>query len=421
MNPITPSSTRLSVRLPRLAACLALVFAFGACGGDSLPQGTARTSATPTAEAAAPQETADGEQTADDPATPAPTARPSNDESSETDAAADSGSDAPAIVTADEWVDATANLVGLESECGNVHYLFANPLRNELYVGIAARGMFKLDESGEWTPMGDSAQSASITNRPTWIEYDQANPDRFWQAGIYGDGVYRTDDGGSTFARQGDVSHVDFLSTDVNDPDRRTMLAGGHEDRIVYLSRDAGASWTDIAASLPDGVGFTEFPVVVDETTFLVGSRRGENAGIYRSTDGGESWSVVHQGGISGAPVVDGDNIYWLSEQGPLVVSRNGGETFDVQATGIGGNAVTLSQLGDGRLLTHDDGNVLVSADAGASWAPIGPALPFTPNGVVMTSDQSAVYAWSFTCTFGDGSPVLENSIIRLDITNAAS
>lgn len=328
------------------------------------------------------------------------------------------------LTTGRVWVDATANLVGLESTCGNVSYLSAHSYSDDLFAGIAARGVFQLDdESGEWMPLGANAQSDQIDNRLSWIEYDPNDPNRFWEAGIYGKGVFRTDDGGATFSQVGDIDHVDFVSTDPTDPFRSTMLAGGHEDRIVYLSNDGGSSWTDIAAVLPAGVGHTAYPVVLDSSTFLLGTRRGDESGILRSEDGGATWTMLYDGPISGPPLIDGENIYWLADQGGgLVVSNDGGRSFSSRSGRIGGRPSTLSQLQDGRLLTHDETAVLISDDEGVSWFAAGPPLPFTPKGIVMSSSDTAIYAWSHTCNFGDeGNPVLPNSIVRLDVPGPSS
>ena len=85
-------------------------------------------------------------------------------------------------------------------------------------------------------------------------------------------GVYRTDDRGASFHALGDVTHVDHVSVDFADPQRQTMLAGGHESSSLWLSTDGGDTWRDVGVGLPDDVGFASSPHIVDATTFLLGT-----------------------------------------------------------------------------------------------------------------------------------------------------
>ena len=106
-----------------------------------------------------------------------------------------------------------------------------------------------------------------------------ADPDeprrRSGSPGSYGShGVFRTDDNGATFRALGDVEHVDYMSIDFTDPDRSTILAGGHESSTVHRSKDGGATWDELPG-LPADIGFTASPYVIDANTFLVGSYNG--------------------------------------------------------------------------------------------------------------------------------------------------
>src|SRR5215510_14970547 len=94
------------------------------------------------------------------------------------------------------WTNATANLAGLNSECGNMSFLSARPDRDMLIAGIALKGLWAMNAGAtSWTQLGQGAGSAVITNRPSSITYDAAHPDTFWESGLYnGAGAYRTDD-----------------------------------------------------------------------------------------------------------------------------------------------------------------------------------------------------------------------------------
>jgi hypothetical protein len=114
-------------------------------------------------------------------------------------------------------------------------------------VGISSQGLFEFDdETVSWNAMGPG--SAFINNRMGWIEYDPLVPERFWQAGSYGDGVFRTDDNGVTFSRLGDLRHLDFVSVDPQLSDGRLVT---HSAESLLISADLGVSWTPFGPPLP--------------------------------------------------------------------------------------------------------------------------------------------------------------------------
>jgi photosystem II stability/assembly factor-like uncharacterized protein len=328
--------------------------------------------------------------------------------------------DAPIGLTAvGDWQDATANLFGLPSTCGNLSYISADAANGAVIAGVASNGLWRLNDTDGWDALGVAPGSAEINNRTSWIEYDPLVPERYWETGAYGQGVYRTDDGGVSFKQLGEIMNIDFISVDETDALRKTMLAGVHEKRIVYRSVDGGVTWFDIAGDLPPGVGYTAFPLVIDATTHVLGTYRGEDAGIFRSEDGGLTWTTIHEGAVSGPPLVVGDTIYWLRPQGSgIVVSKDGGATFTPAGGRIGGRPAMLVALPDGGLLAASEGTLAVSRDEGASWRPFGPALPYEPNGLAFSEARSAIYLWKFSCDFsGEGNPVPKGAIIRLDVT----
>src|SRR5262245_34014572 len=107
----------------------------------------------------------------------------------------------PAVIR-DGWLNVTGNLAYRSSECGNLSALSAVPDSDTIIAGIALRGLWANRSGNEWLRLGMGAGSDTIENRPTWIVHDPANPEIFWEAGIYnGGGVYKTTDAGNTFKR----------------------------------------------------------------------------------------------------------------------------------------------------------------------------------------------------------------------------
>lgn len=322
-------------------------------------------------------------------------------------------SDGPAI-EAGAWVDVTSNLVGMDSTCGNLSYVSAHPETDGVIANVATKGLFALDESAqEW-----SLLASNIDHRTQWVQYDDDDPARFWVSGAYGRGVYRTDDGGSSFRQLGSLIHVDAIAVDTSDPQRQVLLAGVHEETRLMRSIDGGGSWTEISDNLPQGVGFTTAPLFVD-SGFLVGTYAGPEAGLYRTDDEGETWTRIFDRAVFGGPLVNDDVIAWNldDDRGGIAVSTDGGETFTSSTSRPGGRSLTLTDLGDGMLASVSREGVAVTDDLGRTWRKVGDDLPFQPVGVTYSAERSSFFAWTFTCFTEDAdNAVPPQSVMQLEI-----
>lgn len=321
-------------------------------------------------------------------------------------------------LTAGAWSDVTGNLVGLPSECGTVSSVSADPTSDRVIAGVAAQGLWSLGADGIWSRLGQGAGSDPVVNRANSITWDPTNPSRFWESGAYGGvGAYRTDNDGQTFTRLGDLSHPEFISIDFTDPDRQTILAGAHESGRLFRSTNGGDSWTDVSGPLPDGIGYAESPLIIDAQTYLLGTWRDTQSGVYRTTDRGGSWERVADIGVVGRPAVVEGAIYWLLEnQQGMIRSDDGGLSW--QPTGSGPSSVeskTVIALPDGRIAAIGKGSILTTSDQGDTWNRLGPPLPFDPHGFTYSPSLNALFAWHFDCG-DDGIPVNEESIIRFDL-----
>ena len=77
-----------------------------------------------------------------------------------------------------EWTEATGNLAGMASECGNVSYISAKP-DGTLIAGIALHGLWHSADGGDsWTQLGQGDGSDEILNRPSSIVYDPMDAER---------------------------------------------------------------------------------------------------------------------------------------------------------------------------------------------------------------------------------------------------
>jgi photosystem II stability/assembly factor-like uncharacterized protein len=319
-----------------------------------------------------------------------------------------------------EWVNVTNNLVtsvtGPAATCGNTYLVSAKPGEDLLIVGIGAHGLWATSDGGDtWQQLGTGADSQPIPHIPTAVVYDPQNPDVFWEAGIYDSGLFKTEDHGETFTQLSNLRHNELLSVDFTDPERKVILAGGHEQRrMLYLSQDAGMTFEEIGESLPSNAGVSSFPYVIDASTFLLGTQDfgGGVTGIFRTTDGGASWTQVGEDGGVWRPLVASDgNIYWSSDQGGgMVRSTDNGETFEkVTPTG---SEITLPpiELPDGRIASVSRRYVVVSDDQAETWKPVSPELPFRARSLAYSPERKAFFITHETCEEGEA-----NAVLRFD------
>ena len=327
----------------------------------------------------------------------------------------------PSDGPAEEWVDAAGSLVGLESECGNLTYVAARPDRPGIVTGVALNGLWESDDSGTtWANLGDGPESDEVTLRLTDLEWDPEDPETFWISGLYnGGGVYVSTDGGETMQRLGSIVSAENISVDLTDPERQTLVAPIHDVIDIYRSRDGGETWEDITEGLPDEGGAATAALVIDADTYLYGIRGGRLPGIFRTTDGGSSWERAYAASVTGEPLRTSDGrIYWMREGGTgLLTSEDDGLTWtEIPSTSISPDAPALLELPDGRLVTISDSTLIISEDRGLSWAGFGPALPYTPTGLTYAPNEGAFYIWRFDCAFSEDNPVRERTIVRLDV-----
>jgi photosystem II stability/assembly factor-like uncharacterized protein len=314
------------------------------------------------------------------------------------------------------WVNVTANLAGMPSECGNTSLLASHPSTDMLITTVAQHGLWSSTDGGaSWKQLWPTAGTQQITNRGSSMVFDPAHPDTFWESGIYnGPGVYRTTDDGATFTALGDAHHIDSVSVDLSDPQRQTLLAGGHEQKnTLYRSTDGGATWTNVGVNLPAGTNFCTNALIIDKDTHLVGCSgyAGGTDGVFRTTDGGKTWTSATTASAAAAPLWASDGtIYWsLIYDHGLIKSTDQGRTWTqtIQA-GVLKTGHPI-ELPDGRIVAPGSKTLMMSTDRGGSFTPVGDAMPFAPNTIAYSPYRNAFFIEQFDCN----NAVVANAISR--------
>jgi photosystem II stability/assembly factor-like uncharacterized protein len=237
--------------------------------------------------------------------------------------------------------------------------------RHRFFVATASGGLWKTDNAGTtWQPVFDSEGSYSIG----CVTIDPSNPNIIWvgtgennsqRSVSFGDGVYKSMDGGQTWKNMGlkESEHIGNIVVHPKDSNIVYVSAmgplwRGGGDRGLYKTTDGGATWERIL-HISDDTGVAEVwldprdPNLVYATSWQ--RRRhvwtlingGPESAFHKSTDGGATWRKIDKGlpsvdrgrmGLCISPV-DPDVIYGIldaaRDESGLFRSTDRGESWE--------------------------------------------------------------------------------------------
>lgn len=303
------------------------------------------------------------------------------------------------------WVNATSNVGGPKWEPYGMHLLTGMPGKDAdtVIAGISGCGLWASADGGAtWKHLGDNGKE-QIRSRPSQVLFDPKHANVFWVAAIYGAGLFRTNDGGQSFAGIGNLQHIDSVAIDFADPERRLMLVCRHEQaRSLEKSSDGGKTWETIGKNLPEDTNHTTNAIIIDAKTYLVncaGWAQGKKLGIYRTEDGGTTWTKVSDLGPAGPPLVASDGaIYWQRLWGGgLIRSTDQGRTWTQTGGPVKSHVIEApagSRLGGakGALIGCADNGAFASADGGKTWTTLNTKLPVKPSGLAYDAKHNSLF-----------------------------
>ncbi len=211
--------------------------------------------------------------------------------------------------------------IGPASFGGRIDDIEAVPGRTStIFVGTAGGGVFRTTNNGTtWSPVfdrdGHSTSIGDIAIAPSdpqivWVGTGEANNR---QSTTWGDGIYRSLDGGDSWTHMGlaATQHIGRVAIHPRDPKIVFVAALGHlfgpnDERGVYRTTDGGASWKRVLTG--DSVtGAVDVAIDPDGRTIYAAMYQrqrkgygfiggGPGSGIFRSRDGGDSWERLATG-----------------------------------------------------------------------------------------------------------------------------
>lgn len=235
----------------------------------------------------------------------------------------------------------------------------------EYYVGVASGNVWKTTNNGvTWKPIFDNYGSYSIGV----VEIDPNNTNVIWvgtgennhqRALGYGDGVYKSIDGGESFENMGlkDSRHIGGIAVDPRNSDDVLVACEGSAwgsggNRGLYKTKDGGKNWVKVL-DISEHTGVNN--VIMDPSNpdimYATTEQRrrhhfgkingGPESSVYKSTDGGDNWREIKKGlpsvhlggmGIDVSPA-DPNVVYLIIEaaedKGGFYRSVNKGESWE--------------------------------------------------------------------------------------------
>ncbi len=198
---------------------------------------------------------------------------------------------------------------------------------NLVYAAMASGGLFKSTDGGtNWTPIFDDQPVLTIGD----IAFDPQDPDVIYVGtgeanahsfSWFGVGVFRSDDGGATWNHVGleETKYIGRIVIDPNDQDRiwvaaTGVLFGTGGDRGIYRTTNGCGTWEQVLF-VNDSTAAIDVAIHPDcpDTLFAAMWERvrglnyrrsaGDGSGIYRSYDGGDTWTEMTSGLPTGSDV----------------------------------------------------------------------------------------------------------------------
>ena len=233
------------------------------------------------------------------------------------------------------------------------------------YFGATGGGVWKTADGGKtWKPVSDGFFGGSIGA----VAVSAWDPNVVYAGGgektvrgnvSHGDGIWKSTDAGKTWTHIGlaDSRHIPRIRIHPRDPDLVYAAVLGHlfgpnPERGVYRSKDGGDTWERIL-HVSDEAGAVDLAMDPTNPRILYASlwrvlrtpwsleSGGEGSGLWKSTDGGDTWDELSgkpgmpKGtlGIIGIDVSasNPENLYAIveAEKGGVFRSRDGGETWE--------------------------------------------------------------------------------------------
>ncbi len=323
--------------------------------------------------------------------------------------------------------------IGPALTSGRISDLAVHPKNRKIYyAATASGGLWKTVNSGTtWSPIFDSQPTYSIgcvtmdPNNPlvVWVGTGENNSQR---SVAYGDGVYKSVDGGKTWNNVGlkTSEHIAKIVVDPRDSDTVYVAsqgplwrAGG--ERGLYKTTDGGETW-NLILEISEDTGVTDVLMDPRDPDVLIAAsyqrRRhvwtlidgGPESALYKSTDAGETWDKLERGlpegdvgriGLARSPS-EPDIVYAIIEAaddaGGFYRSVDAGSNWEKRDDYVSGSPqyyqeIVVDPKRPDRIYSLDTW-LMVSEDGGKSWERLGETFKHVDNHALWIDPEDTDY-----------------------------
>jgi photosystem II stability/assembly factor-like uncharacterized protein len=227
------------------------------------------------------------------------------------------------------------------------------------------------DKGATWSRLGSGFSSRAARA----ISFDPVDSNRLYTGSFNGGGLQVSDDGGLTWTSRPVGSPVSYIWATAVDARTRAVFAGTVGEGL-WRSTDLGLTFTRLGGTTISDVR----AVAADGSRILGGGR----LGLYRSVDGGATWTQPLTGFVSSITVDprNPDIVYVAGQTTGVLRSTDGGVTFKEINTGLttlrtsrGAGVVIDPRTSATLYVATEGGGVFKSIDGGESWRPVNQGL----------------------------------------------
>ena len=244
---------------------------------------------------------------------------------------------------------------------------------NIVYAGLASGGVWKTVNAGTtWEPLFEKESVSTIGD----LALAPGDPSILWvgtgepnnrQSSSWGDGVFKSLDGGKTWQKMGleATQHIGRIVIHPKNPDVVYVAAlgrlwGANPERGVYKTTDGGKTWTQ-SLKINEDTGVSDIAMDPEspDTLYAAAYQRrrtpygfnggGPGGAIYKTTDGGASWKKLAKG----------------------LPYENGGDTGRIGLDIYRKNSNIVYAV-----VQHENGGIYRSEDKGETWKKMGETNP---------------------------------------------
>ena len=190
--------------------------------------------------------------------------------------------------------------------------------KNVFYHGHSSGGLWKTEDAGQyWIPVGDgqfnmgSVGAIAICEQNPDIMYVGLGEPQIRNSASWGDGIYKTTDGGATWQHIGlkEARHIAKIQVHPHNPDLVYVASMGHgfgpsQEKGVFRSQDGGQNWENILFK-SENTGCIDLIINSSDPNVIFAAMYeferktwgaktgGPESGLWRSLDGGDTWEDI--------------------------------------------------------------------------------------------------------------------------------